>query len=189
MNVTALFALLVSIAGFCYTVWRDRAMAARMKRVEAEQQKQQAEVALRHSKASAPYFSPSKAPIGQVYDIGEKGQPVFWAGINQNILSTQHREIKQDIPEGTPVIVVLDNHGKVARRITLSGEIPDAHLRQEPPVSGAHGLIFLKYPYSPSQHGEIQRISISFESEDGYDLTHVYETRHGFFEFHRVEPK
>jgi hypothetical protein len=189
MDVLALLALFVSVAGLCYTVWRDRVMDRRVKQVEGEQQRAQAAAALRLSKASAPYFSPSKALIGHVYDFGENGQPIVWHGTNQNILSTQNREIKRDAPEGTMVIVVLDNHGKGARKIRLSGDIPSAEIRQEPDLSSASGLIFLRYAYSPSQHGKVQRITVSFESEDGYDLTHVYETRHGFFEFHRVDPK
>ncbi|MBI3987234.1 MAG: hypothetical protein HY343_09955 [Lentisphaerae bacterium] len=189
MDILALLALIVSVVVFGYTAWRDRVMDRRMKQVEAEQQRAQSEATQRRSKTSAPYFLPSQAFVSNVYDRGENGQPIVWLSMNQNILSAQNQEIKKEAPKGTAVILVLDNHGKGARKIKLSGDIPDAEIRQEPPLGSANDLIFLRYPYSPSQHGQVQRISLSFESEDGYDLTHVYETRHGIFEFHRVEPK
>ena len=34
-----------------------------------------------------------------------------------------------------------------------------------------------------------QKVIFSFETDDGLQLTHSYETRHGYFEFYRVEPK
>lgn len=109
--------------------------------------------------------------------------------MNGNVLSVQRKEIPKDAPEKTPVIIVLDTGGKGARRIKISGDIPDVQLKQEPDLDSAHGLVFLKYPYSPPQHGKIQKVVLSFETEDGLELTHTYETRHGHFEFYRVDPK
>jgi hypothetical protein len=105
-----------------------------------------------------------------------------------NVLSSYQNEILKTAPEKTLVILPLDNNGKVARKIRLSGDISDIEIKQEPDMSGSNGLIFVKYPYSPQQHGKLQKVIISFESMDGHDLTHVYQTRHGFFEFTRIDP-
>jgi len=182
-------AIIVSLLALGYTIWKDRKMDKRMKKVEQEQEREKAEAAIRRSKASAPFFSPSKQLFGQVYETSEDGGISAWHAMNGNVLSIQRKEIPKDAPEKTPVIIVLDTGGKGARRIKILGDIPDVLLKQDPDLDSAHGLVFLKYPYSPSQHGKIQKVILSFETEDGLELTHTYETRHGFFEFYRVDPK
>ena len=122
-------------------------MDARVKQVEVEQQREKEEAALVHSKAFAPYFSPANVLVNHVYDFGENGHLICWNGMGKNVLSTQNREITKDAPEDTSIILVLDNNGKGARKVILSGDIPKAEIRQEPDVDSARGLIFLRYPY------------------------------------------
>ena len=182
-------AIIVSLLALSYTIWKDRKMNKRMKKVEEEQEREKAEATIRRSKASAPYFSPSKKLFGQIYETSEEGGISAWHAMNGNVLSIQRKEIPKDAPEKTPVLIVLDTGGKGARRINITGDIPDVLIKQEPDIESAHGLVYLKYPYSPSQHGQKQKVMLSFETEDGLELTHTYETRHGHFEFYRVDPK
>jgi hypothetical protein len=183
-------AIIFSLLALGYTIWKDRKMNKRMKKVEEEQEREKAEAAIRRSKASAPYFSPSKKMVGQLYDTTDEGGLTVWMTRQYgNVLSIERKEIGKDAPEKTPVIIVLDAGGKGARRIKVSGDIQDLELKQEPDVSDANGLVFLKYPFTPTNHGKTQKVVLSFETEDGLELTHTYETRHGYFEFYRVDPK
>jgi hypothetical protein len=182
-------AIIVSLLALGYTIWKDRKMNKRMKKVEQEQEREKQEAAIRRSKASAPYFSPSKKLFGQLYETNDVGGIEFWSSMSGNVLSNQRREIGEEAPEKTPVIIVLDTGGRGARRIKLSGDIPNIELKQEPEIDSAAGLVFLKYPYSPAERGKKQKVIFSFETEDGLELTHIYETRHGYFEFYRVDPK
>jgi len=159
-----------------------------MKKVEQEQERERSEAVIRRSRASAPYFSPSKQMVGHVFESSDDGGLSAWNMRQGNVLSIMHSEFGKDAPDKTPVIVLLDTNGKGARRIRISGDIPGVELKEEPDVNDAHGLVFLKYPYTPSQHGKTQRVILSFETEDGFELTHTYETRHGHFVFNRVDP-
>ena len=186
-DYTKYAALLVSFLALGYTIWKDYRTDQRMKRIEEEQEREKKETAVRRSKASAPYFSPSKKLVQMVYETTDDGGICVWHG--GNVLSIDQREIPADAPEATPVIVLLDTGGKGARHIRIAGDIPGLELKQEPDINDAHGLLYLKYPFAPSQRGETQKVILSFETEDGLDLTHTYETRHGCFEFYRVDPK
>lgn len=48
--------------------------------------------------------------------------------------------------------------------------------------------IILQYPYDRSKHGAVQCVRINFETFDGIKSYHVYEVRHGFCEFRRIDP-
>ena len=161
-------------------------MDTRVKRIEDEQKKEKEAAALRLSKASGPYLVPTKKLFSHVYE--QEGSQ-FYILSGTNVLSPHQKEIVEATAEKMLIILPLDNNGKDARRIRLSGEIADIQLKQEPEMDGANGLIFIKYPYSPQQHGKVQKVIISFESMDGHDLIHTYQTRHGFFEFSRIDPK
>lgn len=182
-------AVIISILALGYTIWKDYKTNKRMEKIEKEQEREKQEAANRRAKASAPYFTPSGKMFGILYDADENGDLGAWNSMNANVLSPSQKEMPNDAPEKTPVIVPLNNSGKGARRIRLSGDIPEVELKQEPDMRDAHGIIFLKYPYSPSEHGKTQKVVLTFETEDGLELTHTYETRHGFFEFHRIDPK
>jgi len=182
-------AVIISIFALGYTIWKDHKTNKRMERIEKEQEREKQEAANRRAKASAPYFTPSGKMIDMLYEEDENGDLGAWNWANVNVLSQSRKEMPNDAPKKTSVIVPLNNTGKGARRIRLSGDIPGVQLKQEPDVRDAHGIIFLKYPYSPSEHGKAQRVIFTFETEDGLELTHTYETRHGFFEFHRIDPK
>lgn len=180
-------ALVISLGTLGYTIAKDRKLENRVKQVELEQEQERAAAALRRSKASAPYFTPSKKLVHMLYEDDEDGGISAYHGAN--VLSVDRREMPKDAPTNTPVIVLLDTYGKSAKQIKVNGDSPNLQLRQEPDMREAHGLIYLKYPYVPSNHGNAQKVIISFETEDGYDLTHTYETRHGCFEFRRIDPK
>lgn len=182
------FAVIVSILALSYTVWKDIKTNKRMEKIEKEQEREKQEAANRRAKASAPYFTPAGKMFNMLYEEDDDGELGVWTWANGNVLSGSRKEMPKDSPEKTPVIIPLNNSGKGARRIRLSGDIPDVELKQEPDIPDANRTIFLKYPYSPAQHGKTQKITLTFETEDGFDLTHTYETRHGFFEFRRINP-
>jgi hypothetical protein len=182
-------AIIVSLLALGYTIWKDRKMEKRMKKVEQEQEREKSEAAIRRSRASAPFFSPSKELFAHIYERNDEGEIEIWESSSGNVLSMNHNEFPNDAEEKTPVIMVLDSGGKGARQIHISGDIQGAQIKQEPQFDGAHGLVFLKYPYTPSQHGKKQKVIFTFETEDGLTLIHTYETRHGCFEFRRIDPK
>jgi hypothetical protein len=182
-------AVIVSILALGYTILKDIRTNKRMEKIEKEQEREKQEAANRRAKASAPYFTPLGQMFSILYEDDGEGGMGAWTWANVNVLSPSRKEMPNDAPEKTPVILPLDNSGKGARRIQLSGDISEVELKREPEMRDAHGIIFLKYPYSPSEHGKTQKVVLTFETEDGLELTHTYETRHGFFEFHRIDPK
>jgi len=182
-------AIVVSILALGYTILKDTRTNKRMAKIEKEQEREKHEAANRRAKASAPYLTPLRKMFNMIYETNDDGGMGGWSGMNANVLSITRKELTKDVPEKTPVILPLENSGKRARRVRISGDIPEVELRQEPEMRSANGIIFLKYPYSPSEHGKTQKVILKFETEDGLELTHTYETRHGCFEFHRIDPE
>lgn len=187
-DYTKYAAIIISIVTLVYTFLKDRKTEVRLHKVEEQQEREKAQAALRRSRASAPFFSPSRKLFGQVYDTNEEGI-IAWHSMAENLLSTQRNQVSKELADKYPIIMVLDTGGKGARRIEISGDIPEFELRQEPDLNGAHELVFAKYPYAPANHGKIQKVILTFETEDGLELTHTYQTKHGFFEFFRIDPK
>ena len=58
----------------------------------------------------------------------------------------------------------------------------------EAAMQNARGRIFLEYPYEKVLHGKEQQITVSFETDDGIQDTHLYSTKHGFRILARVDP-
>jgi hypothetical protein len=73
-------AIIVSLLALGYTIWKDRKMNKRIRKVEKEQEREKAEAEIRRSKASAPYFSPSKKMVGQLYEITDEGGLITFTG-------------------------------------------------------------------------------------------------------------
>ena len=187
MEMLPLVAILLSILTFGYSFWKDFRLERRLKTIEEEQSKEKAAENIRRSKASSPYFSPSKDLFSYVTEQSEGGMGM-WRVLGGNVLYHDRKEVSKEMKSDDVVIFVIDNLGKSARKIRLTGDIAGIVLKQEPDMSDSHRRLFFKYPYVPATHGKEQKIIISFESEDGYDLTHTYLTRHGFFELSRIDP-
>ncbi len=180
-------AILLSILTFGYTFWKDIRLERRLKQVEDSQEKERKAEAIRRSKASAPYFVLSPDLFGRTVEQGEKGEAWMWRTDGGNILYQQRHEVSEKLEANDPVVLVIENIGKDARKIHLSGDITGIALKVEPPMDPTRRLFF-KYPFVPANRGKVEKIIISFETEDGYDMTHTYQTRHGFFELARIDP-
>ena len=187
MQELPFIAILLSILTFGYTFWKDFRLEKRLKTIEEEQAKEKTAERIRRSKASSPYFVPSKDLFSYVTEQGE-GSMGMWRVLGGNVLYHDRKEVSDALKDNDPVIFVIDNLGKAARKIRLSGDITGITLKQEPDMSDSRRRLFLKYPFVPVNRGKEQKIVFSFESEDGYDLTHIYQTRHGFFELTRIDP-
>lgn len=188
MDWTKYAPIIISGLALAYAFWKDRKMNIRMQQVEKAQELEKQEAALRRSRASAPYFTPSTRIFSNIWEPVDNGQYSGWSATDDNVLSFQRKEVGKEVPENTPIIFVVDTGGKGARRISVSGDIPGLKIQQEPDINAANNLVYFKYPYVPSKHGMKQKVSFSFETEDGDKLTHTYETRHGFHEFKRIDP-
>lgn len=175
----------ISLLTLFYTIIKDYRTNKRLKRVEQEQAREKQEEKLRRSRASAPFFCPSKIPISAVYESDGDGY-FAWIVLKNNVLCSLRNEIDKSQQDTGKIILPLDTIGKMAKSVAVSGDIPDLEIKQETP--GSNDLIFLKYTYCPANHGKSQKVNLDFETEDGYKLTHIYQTRHGFCEFKRIDP-
>lgn len=201
-----LVALLLTILNFGYTLLKDRRLdekskleeaqrienekrlEERMKQMEEAQEKEKRAELIRRSKASGPYFALSSDLFSYITDQTPDGQAFMYRAGGGNILYLQRHEVAESLDTTDTVYLIVENRAKSARKIRLSGDINGISLGREPEMSGSHQNLFFKYPFAPGDRGKVQKIIISFESEDGYDLTHVYQTRHGFFELMRIDP-
>lgn len=107
---------------------------------------------------------------------------------NQIVDFGKEVDVKTILP-GIVLSLSLANDGHEARNLNddwESGEgleLCSTGLKRDP-----HHATGLSYKYDPAKHGQTKRIKISFETLDGVKDQHVYETRHGFCEFRRIDP-
>jgi hypothetical protein len=177
--------VLAAVMGL-YTVYRNRVTDKRLKESEESKKKAEARLAEMEARGKGPYFIPSQAMLSYVYDQEDDNVSMFM-GFSNQVLSTTNRVVKE-LKAGEPVLLLLENAGAPARGIRMKTALPGAVLKEEPDMDDAHGAIFLKYEYDPTQQGKTVEIELKFESMDGYQGTHIYETRHGEFHFLRVHP-
>lgn len=97
-------------------------------------------------------------------------------------------EISKALPTGTPVLLVIENAGKGARKISVTLDGTPIALKQEADFQGAHGLSYFEYLYEPEKHGREQHIVLKFEAESGHQDQHTYKTRHGMRTLQRIDP-
>ena len=188
MAALPFIAILLSILTLGYAISKDIRLDRRVKKIEEDQAKEKEAERLRRSKASGPYFIPSKDLFAHIYEQNDGGGVGLWSVMGGNILYHDRQQVSDNLTAENVVILVVFNAGKNARRIRLTGDIPGIVVKQEPDISGTGHRIYFKYPFVPADLGKTQKIIISFETDDGYDLTHTYETRHGFFELRRIDP-
>lgn len=185
--------LAVSIAGWvvaalalAFTFYQHRLSEKRLAEATVGQRQAEKELAEIRSRGEGPYLSPSNQLCGHIYEQTGEGI-VAWRTTGASLLWVQREEVS-DLKAGDPVIMLLQNSGRDARRISIDTALRNCTLKQEPGLDSSHGYIFLKYDYEPEQHGKIVQLSISFEGPHGSQDTHVYETIHGRRAFTRVKP-
>jgi hypothetical protein len=179
---------IVGALSFVYSIYRHHLADKRIRQAEARQEV--AEKALRavESRGKAPYFVPSTELFQNLYEQLDDGGIYFWPAMNGNVLCAHRRRVADNIPQDKPVILVLENHGASARRITLTTSLKNCVLRQEASIASAGARIFLKYQFEPALLGAPCEVKISFESMDGFHNTHTYRTVHGERIFERFDP-
>lgn len=178
----------VAALSLLYSIYRNHLADKRIRKAEARQET--AEKALRavESRGKAPYFVPSNNLFQNLYEQLDDGKLYCWPAINGNVLCAHRQHVADNVPDDKPVILVLENHGASARRITLTTSLKDCVLRQEPNISSARARIFLKYQFEKALRGTPCEVKIGFESLDGFHNTHTYRTVHGERVFERVDP-
>lgn len=134
-------------------------------------------------RGNAPFFRTSEALNLQVYENLGAGQIVM----HQYCLGGHYREFPKGAKSGE-VILLVDNHGESARSISVKLDGEEIVFSTEPDFQGAHGHSFFRYPYEPQKHGQTQRIEICFETRNGVQDTHIYETKHGVSHLKRIDP-
>jgi hypothetical protein len=171
-----------------YTFLRDRKTEARLKLLEKEQERERAEAALRRSKAAGPCYELAKKTPSAIYFAQLDGHVGFLPTRERIVLSAANRVADQTIPKNERIVLLLANIGSTPRMPRVAGEIAGAEIEDECDEPEAHGLSLFAYPYDPESHGKVQKVEVSFETHGGERFTHIYETRHGFFEFRRIDP-
>ena len=169
----------VTTLGLLYAMHRNRVLDERAKDAEAR-------LAQTRRRGEGPYLVPYPENVGHVYEQ-ENENTFFWSVTNSNVLSVYRQKV-EGVKDGDPVVLILYNQGGDARRISIETDLQDCVIRQEPDMSGAHGLIFLKYAYESAKAGKPCLLHLSFESPTGHQDTHTYQTIHGERAFTRIEP-
>jgi len=172
----------IAVLGLAFSVYQHRLSEKRL----AAQLHAEKELRDLRSRGEGPYLSPCDQLCGHIYEQTDKGVDM-WSSTGTNILWFRREEVT-GLNASDPVILLLQNNGCDARRITINTSLKNCTIKQEPAFSGSHGHIFLKYNYEPAQHGKPIQLAISFEAHSGFQDTHVYETIHGRRVFTRVKP-
>jgi hypothetical protein len=183
----AVAAAVLSGFGLLYTIYRNHVLDKRLKASEADGKASKQKLAEIEARGKAPYLTTSTGLIGNAFHQEDDGSISMFPAVGSNVLSTRNRVVV-GLAKGDPVVLVLENQGADARRIRIVTDLKEASLRQEPEIDGAHGYTFLLYEYEPDKQGQRVKIELSFESHDGYQGAHTYETKHGEFYFVRTHP-
>ena len=170
-----------------YTLYRNHVSDQRIRRAELAQKSAEGRLREIESRGKGPYFVPSSQLSPQLYEE-EEGKIYLWSTRNGNVLCAGRKRVSEEMIEGKPIILALENHGAAARRIRIQTALKNCLLRQEPDIESARNRIFLKYEYERLLQGTPAELKISFESLDGYQNTHTYRTIHGEFVFDRIDP-
>jgi len=139
-------------------------------------------------RGEAPYLSISNANFQQLYHKLEQGVVKVWPATNGNVLCCLRDEVGIDVPEGTPLIFVIDNVGQAVRGLDVKLDGGTIAFKREVDFSNSQGLYFLEYPYDPAKRGKEQKLFISFETNSGVQDTHIYIIRHGMRFLKRIDP-
>ncbi len=206
MGYLPLIAILLTILNFAYTLLKDYRLDARSKKEEAKrlekekrledrvkeveeaQEREKKAELTRRSKASGPYLHPSQDLFSHLCEHAPDGKMWMYPAGGGRVLCVHERETGKDVEKGEPIFMVIENTGQPARNIRFSGDVTGISIGKEPDMDSSAHRQFLRYPFDPEQRGKVQKIVMSFETPDGYDLVHTYETRHGFFELRRIDP-
>lgn len=179
--VIAFAGWVVAALVFLYSIYRNHISDRRIKRAEEE-------LAAIKLRGQGPYLVPSKKMVNVVYE--GKGESIgAWPITSGNVLCSMRNKVSSEINAGDPVILLVDNLGKDARRIIIAKtDLKNCLITQEPNISSASGLAFLKYDFEPDKFDKPCDIYLDFESSDGFQGQHVYRTIHGEFELVRIKP-
>ena len=177
---------IIAALTLAFTFYQHRLAEKRLAAAIAGLMKAEQDLAQIRSRGEGPYLTPSNLLCGGVYEQTNKDMLV-WMPHGSNFLWVQREEVC-NLSTDDPVILLLENSGRDARRISIKTTLKNCAIKQEPEFADSHGYIFLKYDYDPEQHGKTFSLAISFEAPSGFQDTHVYETVQGKRVFTRVKP-
>lgn len=164
---------------------REKAEAD-VKNAVAAQAKAEANLLLIRRRGDAPLLVPDDAMFNNIYEAN--GANIhFLSAANPRVLCWLREEVV-GVKANEPVFFLVKNVGKAAPQVSLRLDGESIRLLKEPEIDSAHGYHFLKYPYNPEMHGQIQRLMMRFVSETGFEDTHTYELIHGHRTLRRVDP-
>jgi hypothetical protein len=156
--------------------WKERKSSNELKAIKA--------------RAHAPFLAPSFQAFHQLYTNLGNNSAGFQTPGQANLLCWMRSEVdKSVVPDGTPILFVIENNGEAVRRKIVRLEGTEVLILAEPDIDSAQALIYLQYPYSSSKHGQTQNLKIWFETTSGIQASHTYHLRHGFRYIERVDPK
>ena len=170
-----------------YTLYRNHLSDKRVTRAELDRESAENRLREIESRGKAPYFVTSSELFPQLYEE-ENGKVYVWSAGNGSVLCAGRKRVSEEMIDGKPVVLALENNGASARRVRIDTSLKNCALRQEPSIRSARNRIFLKYEYERALQGTPAELKISFESLDGYQGTHTYRTVHGEFVLQRVDP-
>ncbi|HEY5346337.1 MAG TPA: hypothetical protein VIK62_08345 [Verrucomicrobiae bacterium] len=152
--------------------------------------RRKAELQLRDTvrRGEAPFLVVSDKAFNGLYVAAEKGQGQFWPPGDKTLLCWMRDEVDRKTGEGETVILVVENLGKAARRVSIKLDGKTISLDKEMEMEGANDLPFFRYAYSPVLHGKEQKLTIEFETSAGIQDKHIYLTKHGCRILKRIDP-
>src|SRR6266478_3286191 len=103
------FGWITSVVGWAIGLiqWRKK------RRVETE-------LKLIRRRGEAPYLTPSNIPFEHLYFSLKPGEVRILPAGSPNLLCFLRDEVERTVPEKTPIMFVVDNQGRAARRVSLS---------------------------------------------------------------------
>lgn len=138
--------------------------------------------------AEFPIFRLCQDTFQRVFELDENGELFIYQFGSAQILSIQHKDAGVDFPAGENVILVLEDMDVSAIVTSIKMGDKSITMHREPDFDGSSQRNYLKYPFDPAMHGKRQEIKIVMKSRSGVPDTHTYETFHGLWRLHRIDP-
>lgn len=149
----------------------------------------EAELAVIRRRARGPYLSPSLVRFDCLYLPSDKPGTVSYRSAGSgDLLCFLRDEVMRDVPEGHPIVLVIENRGDEAPEVAMSLDGDPVLIQKEPELADALGLQFILYPYRPERHGQPQTLEVRFLARDGVRDVHRYNTEHGRRILRRIDP-
>jgi predicted RNase H-like nuclease (RuvC/YqgF family) len=181
------------VAIFGYFKWwveiREKDHERKEKEAErAQKEKVMKELAEIHRRADAPFLQLCNSRFNMLYHEADDGKLVAISCMEAGMLSAFQMKVSPKIEDGDEVVLLNENSGQPAHAVRLTLDGLPVRIYQEADMQHSGNHQYIIYPYRKAKHGSVQRIQISFESKNGVQDTHSYETHHGVRTLRRIDP-